>query len=49
MPVIICGSKKYNKRNFDELVDSFEIIVRSNMLLPDMGYGKKGLYISGLQ
>ena len=41
MSLIICGSKKYNNRNFDELVDSFEVIVRSNMLLPDMGYGKK--------
>ena len=41
MSLIVCGSKKYNNRNFDELVDSFEVIVRSNMLLPDMGYGKK--------
>jgi len=39
--VIVCGSKKYKNRNFDELVDSFEVIVRSNMLLPDMGYGKR--------
>ena len=41
MSVIICGSRKYQNRNFDELVDSFEVIVRNNMLLPDMGYGKK--------
>ena len=41
MSVIVCGSKKYKNRNFDELVDSFEVIVRSNMLLPDMGYGKR--------
>lgn len=40
MSTIICGSKKYDNRNFNSIVDSFDTIVRSNMLLPDMGYGK---------
>ena len=38
---IICGSCKYANRNFDKLVDSFDIIVRNNMLLPDNNYGKR--------
>ena len=41
MATIVCGSKKYNNRNFDSIVDGFDTIVRANMLLPDMGYGKK--------
>jgi hypothetical protein len=39
--VIICGSKKYENINLDKLVDSFDIIVRNNMLLPDNNYGKR--------
>jgi len=38
---IICGSRKYENRNFDKLVDSFDTIVRNNMLLPDNNYGKR--------
>ena len=38
---IICGSRKYENRNFDKLVDSFDMIVRHNMLLPDNNYGKR--------
>lgn len=41
MSEIICGSKKYNNICLDKLVDSFELITRHNMLLPDMGYGKR--------
>ncbi len=41
MNTIICGSRKYENRNFDKLVDSFDIIVRNNMLLPDNNYGKR--------
>ena len=41
MNFIICGSRKYENRNFDKLVDSFDIIVRHNMLLPDNNYGKR--------
>lgn len=38
---IICGSKRYEKANFDNIVDSFKTIVRTNMLLPDSKYGKR--------
>jgi len=38
---IICGSKRYSNFNFDNLVDSFDVIVRHNMLLPNHNYGKK--------
>lgn len=41
MTEIICGSKKYDNICLDKLVDSFDIITRHNMLLSDMGYGKK--------
>lgn len=41
MREIICGSKKYENICLDKLVDSFELITRHNMLLPDMGYGKR--------
>lgn len=41
MNTIICASRKYENRNFDKLVDSFDIIVRNNMLLPDNDYGKR--------
>ncbi len=41
MSTIICGSKKYENLSFDRLVDSFDIIVRSNMLLPNNNYGKR--------
>ena len=41
MTEIICGSKKYDNISLDKLVDSFDIITRHNMLLPDMGYGKR--------
>ena len=41
MTEIICGSKKYDNICLDKLVDSFELITRHNMLLPDMGYGKR--------
>ena len=36
MATIVCGSKKYNNRNFDSIVDGFDTIVRANMLLPDI-------------
>ena len=36
-----CGSRPYENINFNDLVDSFEIIVRHNMLLPNLGYGTK--------
>ena len=36
-----CGSKSHKEINFDDLVDSFEMVVRHNMLLPNSGYGKK--------
>ena len=39
--VIVCGSKKYQNICLDKLVDSFDIIVRNNMLLKDNGYGLK--------
>jgi hypothetical protein len=41
MSEIICGSKKYNNICLNKLVDSFDLITRHNMLLPDMGYGKR--------
>ena len=41
MKEIICGSKKYNQICLDKLVDSFDLITRHNMLLPNMGYGKR--------
>lgn len=41
MNVVICGSRKYQNQNFDKLVDSFDIIIRNNMLLPGNGYGKR--------
>jgi len=41
MKVICCGSKPYENIDFDALVDDFTNIVRHNMLLPNMGYGKK--------
>ena len=39
--VIICGNRRYENINFDELVDSFGTIIRHNMLLPNNGYGKR--------
>lgn len=39
--VIICGSKKYHNIKFDNIVDSFQTIVRTNMLLPGSGYGHR--------
>ena len=39
MKTIICGSKQYKNINLNKLVDSFEVIVRNNFLLPNMGYG----------
>ena len=40
--IIICGSRKYDNVCFDELVDSFDVIVRNNMLVPNHGcYGKR--------
>ena len=41
MSVIICGSRKYNNLCFNDLVDTFDTIVRTNMLLPNSGYGKR--------
>jgi len=41
MNFIVCGSRKYKNRNFDSLVDSFDTIVRHNMLLPNNNYGKR--------
>lgn len=41
MDCICCGSRPYENIDFNDLVDSFEIIVRHNMLLPNLGYGKK--------
>jgi len=41
MSTIICGSRKHQNINFDKIVDSFETIVRSNMLLPNNNYGTK--------
>lgn len=38
---IICGSKPYSNINFDNLVDSFDVIVRANKHLPGMGYGTR--------
>ena len=38
---ICCGSRKYDNLNLDRLVDSFDFIIRHNMLIPDSGYGKK--------
>jgi len=38
---IICGSRRYEHANFNKLVDSFDVIVRHNMLLPDNNYGKR--------
>tara|TARA_R100000808_G_C2155305_1_gene167420 strand:- start:13760 stop:14470 length:711 start_codon:yes stop_codon:yes gene_type:complete len=37
--IIVCGSKRYVNIKFDKLVDSFDEIVRTNLLLPDDGYG----------
>ena len=45
---ICCGSKKYNFLNFDELVDSFDIIIRHGHLLPNNGYGKRNADIQVL-
>lgn len=39
--IILCGSKKYKNINFDQLVDSFDVIVRHNWLSGIHGYGKK--------
>ena len=41
MKEIICGSKKYDQICLDKLVDGFDLITRHNMLLPNMGYGKR--------
>ena len=41
MNTIICGSKKHELDNLDNIIDSFDIIVRNNMLLHDNGYGKR--------
>ena len=38
---ICCGSRKYDSLNLDKLVDSFDFIIRHNMLMPDCGYGKR--------
>jgi len=40
MNVIICGSRKYD-RSLDDIVDSFDVIVRHNMLVSNCGYGQK--------
>jgi hypothetical protein len=39
--IICCGSKKYYNINFDNLVDSFDTIVRHGFLIPNCGYGKR--------
>tara|TARA_R100001163_G_C5056406_1_gene192813 strand:- start:435 stop:1076 length:642 start_codon:yes stop_codon:yes gene_type:complete len=39
--MIICGSRKYKNINLDPLVDSFDWIVRHNMLMQGCGYGQK--------
>ena len=39
--IILCGSKKYKNINFDQLVDSFDVVVRHNWLSDTHGYGKK--------
>jgi hypothetical protein len=41
MSLIICGSRKYNVAPLDRLVDSFDKVVRNNMLLDNDGYGTK--------
>tara|TARA_B100002019_G_C21177065_1_gene551688 strand:+ start:284 stop:937 length:654 start_codon:yes stop_codon:yes gene_type:complete len=41
MNTIVCGSKKYHNTTMDSIVDKFDIIVRNNMLLPNMTYGKR--------
>ena len=41
LKVICCGSKKYKNIEFNKLVDSFDFIVRHNMLIPNVGYGRK--------
>ena len=41
MSLIICGSRKYNVAPLDRLVDSFDKIVRNNMLLDNDGYGTR--------
>jgi hypothetical protein len=48
MKKIICGSRKYKNINFDNLVDSFDVIVRNNMLLPNNNYGTKNSHIQVL-
>lgn len=37
--IIICGSRKYSNVDIDKIVDSFETIVRHNMLVSNCGYG----------
>lgn len=39
--IIICGSKKNENLNVDLIVDSFNTIIRANMLLPNNKYGKR--------
>jgi|TARA_A100001011_G_scaffold392637_1_gene480643 hypothetical protein len=39
--VIICGSKPYENLNLNHIVDTFDTIVRNNMLINTNGYGKK--------
>ena len=41
MKTIICGSKKHQLHDLDKIVDSFDVVVRNNMLLHDNGYGKR--------
>jgi len=41
MNIIICGSKRHENLSFDRLVDSFDTIVRHNMLLPNNNYGER--------
>tara|TARA_B100000085_G_scaffold234031_1_gene221720 strand:+ start:567 stop:1259 length:693 start_codon:yes stop_codon:yes gene_type:complete len=38
---ICCGSRRYDNLDLDKLVDSFDFIIRHNMLTSDSGYGKK--------
>lgn len=39
--ILVCGSKQYTKISLDEIVDSFGVIVRNNMNIPGLGYGRK--------
>ena len=39
--VICCGSLPYKNIDINELVDSFDTIIRHNMLVPNCGYGRR--------